>query len=345
MVSEKIEYLNGIATRLIAHVPIFKGLVQGELTNFLCHSQQFVLAQGTEIFREGDPSRLTYVVLRGSVEVSQLADLTSPVGVFGPGECFGEMALADSLPRSATAVAKENCVLLAFSEELLCRAERLERTVFKNLATLLMSRCNRLDRQLASFLGTHCHDQDCVGKVSAATTTPPPNGMDGQSLTWMSVVGRVQTLKAGQPVIWEGATGQALYVVMEGELEVTRAGQAAQQRVARLTRGECFGEVGFLDDSLPRTAGVRAAIDAKVLRLEGRDIQRVPKLATTVYRYLARKLSMRVRGLNRAYAQIAVGNCREECVHYQTETADAQPTAPVSWNLGTPQPAAAALAN
>ena len=69
---------------------------------------------GATIFTRGEPGSTMYVILEGQVEL-KIGD--GHVEVLGPGEPFGEMALVDSEPRAATAVAKTPCRLARVSEE------------------------------------------------------------------------------------------------------------------------------------------------------------------------------------------------------------------------------------
>lgn len=62
---------------------------------------------GAVVFRQGDPAAEMYVVRSGSVRITRTGDDggTCELGLIGPGDFFGEMALFVPGTRSATAVA------------------------------------------------------------------------------------------------------------------------------------------------------------------------------------------------------------------------------------------------
>ena len=70
-------------------------------------------AQGTVLFREGEPGREMYVVQHGRVNVSKrVADVEKILASLGPGEFLGEMSILNNKPRSATATCAEPSKLL-----------------------------------------------------------------------------------------------------------------------------------------------------------------------------------------------------------------------------------------
>jgi CRP/FNR family transcriptional regulator, cyclic AMP receptor protein len=70
-------------------------------------------SEGQIIFNEGDTGKLMYLVKTGEVEISKKGRQIDHVS---PGGVFGEMALIDSSPRSATAQAKTDCQLIPVDE-------------------------------------------------------------------------------------------------------------------------------------------------------------------------------------------------------------------------------------
>ncbi len=70
------------------------------------------------IFHEGDPGQELYLIQSGSIRVfvNGLDGSETSIILFGrPGDIFGELAVIDGLPRSATAVAMVDTVLLIMS--------------------------------------------------------------------------------------------------------------------------------------------------------------------------------------------------------------------------------------
>lgn len=63
-------------------------------------------ADGQAVFREGTPGEHMYIVLEGAVRIRKEGDLVNTViGDFGPGQMFGELALVEHKPHSASATA------------------------------------------------------------------------------------------------------------------------------------------------------------------------------------------------------------------------------------------------
>ncbi len=73
---------------------------------------------GETIFSQGDNSKIMYVIQEGKVKVYRNVGrgMTKTLAVLGPGEFFGEMAMLNNRPRSATTQALTDVKLLAFDK-------------------------------------------------------------------------------------------------------------------------------------------------------------------------------------------------------------------------------------
>src|SRR5437588_2088584 len=95
---------------LLADIPLF-ALLDCEERKALASALEYVSVKSREvIFRFGDPGDCLYVVRRGKIEISvrETTGQQLVLTVAGPGELFGELAIFDNGPRSASAVALED---------------------------------------------------------------------------------------------------------------------------------------------------------------------------------------------------------------------------------------------
>src|SRR5213082_3724613 len=93
----------------LKQVPLFADLADEDLRELMAVARRRIFRSGEVIFHREDHGQVLYVIKEVKVKIS----LISPEGqeislvVFGKGECFGEFAILDGLPRSADAVAME----------------------------------------------------------------------------------------------------------------------------------------------------------------------------------------------------------------------------------------------
>jgi CRP-like cAMP-binding protein len=100
-------------------------------------------ARGEILFREGDPGDLMYVLQSGRVRiVKTIANGERVLATLGPGEFFGEMAILNAKPRTATAIVDEGPARV-----LTLDAKRFESMVVNNREITL-----RLIKKLSSRL-------------------------------------------------------------------------------------------------------------------------------------------------------------------------------------------------
>jgi CRP/FNR family transcriptional regulator, cyclic AMP receptor protein len=98
---------------LLSQVRMFSSLSKKELRQIARVAEQVKVNAGTEIVREGTPGREFYLVVSGQASVRRSG---RKVATLGPGSYFGEMALLDRGPRSATVVAETEMELVILGQ-------------------------------------------------------------------------------------------------------------------------------------------------------------------------------------------------------------------------------------
>jgi signal transduction histidine kinase len=93
--------------------PLFSRLQPHELKALQQAAQEKRFSDGSEVFKEGDTGDGVYVVKEGKVQISSLVgnNVRHVFSEVSPGEIFGEMAVLENKPRSASAVAVGNSVI------------------------------------------------------------------------------------------------------------------------------------------------------------------------------------------------------------------------------------------
>ncbi len=90
--------------------PLFRHLSAEEWRTLKAAVREERFAQGLEIFKEGDSAAGVYIVRTGLVQTSCIINdkVRHTFARIGPGDIFGEMAVLESKPRSATATALQD---------------------------------------------------------------------------------------------------------------------------------------------------------------------------------------------------------------------------------------------
>jgi CRP-like cAMP-binding protein len=112
----------------------------------------------------------------------------------------------------------------------------------------------------------------------------------------VTLLGRLQYIHKGHQVTAFGAEGDVMYIVIEGEVELTvpRDGETVALQTAR--RGDTFGEGAVFHGR--RIADAHALCDSRLLLFSEEDLghlrDQYPRIATRVYHNLSRILSVQL---------------------------------------------------
>lgn len=108
---------------------------------------------GSVLFEEGDPGSRMYVLRSGCVKIAKrVAGAEVTLAMLGPGDFFGEMALLEKLPRSATATVIEDARLIEVDESTFESLVRRSTEISVRLLRRLSARLREADRQIQALL-------------------------------------------------------------------------------------------------------------------------------------------------------------------------------------------------
>jgi len=108
-----IDHEQSLRLRFLAKVPLFAGLSQKQLGKLLVKLFEKEYPPGETIFMQGEPGKALFIVLSGKILIVRGdQEAEEQLATLDPGSYFGELALIDDQPRSASARAGESSVLL-----------------------------------------------------------------------------------------------------------------------------------------------------------------------------------------------------------------------------------------
>jgi len=223
----------------LARIPLFSRVPARELTAIAQAAQELKFKPGQSIVGQGEPGDAFFAIGRGevAVQVEDPSGLVREIAHLGPGDCFGETALLEQRPRTATVRAVDEVVVLQLARDAF---DRVRQSVGDGGITQIL-------RATAAL-----HRSALFGALSP------------ERLSALALKLSRRSAEQGQVLVREGESGHEFFLVSSGALEVV---DAHGTPVSQLGPGDHFGEIALLRD-VPRTATVRATEPAELLVLE-----------------------------------------------------------------------------
>ena len=140
----------------LAKVPIFNLMKKEDLERISKILQLQTFEAGDIIIQEGDTDKRLFMIVQGRVEVVKYMGTKkeTPIGVLGPLNYFGEMALIDDLERSASVVAREHTRIFMLGQWDLLQEIKNYPEIAIELLQMLTRRVRILEMTLMNTLGT-----------------------------------------------------------------------------------------------------------------------------------------------------------------------------------------------
>ena len=135
-------------------------------------------------------------------------------------------------------------------------------------------------------------DNDQVSKLALSKAFP---GIPESEAAKLVEKGRVASYPAGTKLCTEGKVEEVFYVLLSGEVEVTKEINPYDQRLLKyLSPGDFFGEMGIIHNA-PRAATVATTTYSSVLEIDKDGFQEALQQSSTVSMAMVREVSRRLR--------------------------------------------------
>ncbi|MBK7863877.1 MAG: cyclic nucleotide-binding domain-containing protein [Archangiaceae bacterium] len=145
---------------------------------------------------------------------------------------------------------------------------------------------------------------------------PMCKGLSQGEATELASIARESQAKKGTVLFAQGAHGDSILVVLEGQIEVSMSGQT----LAQVGEGSVLGEMSLLGEGGKRTATATVLSDARLLEIDAARFQELLKTshlaALKVVANLAQVMSKRLLAMNEKLIEGNKGK-KEELADFQ----------------------------
>lgn len=142
-----------MGVHLLKNIPYFSELTIEEMQNLVASSQKQRYSRGSIVLHKDDVGDETYLIMLGKVKVvvGHTDGKEIILNILKTGDIFGEMAVFDNMPRSATVVAEEDCKLLVMSREIITNQIKRNPQIAFKLLSDMSRRLREADEQISSL--------------------------------------------------------------------------------------------------------------------------------------------------------------------------------------------------
>jgi cAMP-dependent protein kinase regulator len=230
----------------VRQLPLFSVLIPEHRASLCTRFTMVTCRAGRAVVRQGMPGDSFYIIVSGKMRVviEDSYGVERTVAVLGVGDCFGEIALLENVPRTASVIAMTSASLL-----------KLERRHFNLFLAALPIEKNRITDQIRH------------GKL--LMSIPLFSYLSPEQFSYLITSSAVEQYEKGEIIFRQGASGDRMYIVKDGEVSIRREenGQIVLEKT--LPAGSVFGEIALVKH-IPRTAQATAESDAELLSV-GKD--------------------------------------------------------------------------
>jgi CRP/FNR family transcriptional regulator, cyclic AMP receptor protein len=239
------------------------GLTHAQLEEVAALAERVQVDKGEVLAREGRVGREFFLILSGTVAVTQGG---RRVDTLGPGSFFGEVIATRFGPRHATVTAlSEVDVLIIGPREF---AAMVEIPGFRDAMPMSIVTSRSLTPTLTPEGAIEEDGGSLTVVVERLQGVPWFAECTGEQLAEIARLAERLHVQEGEVILREGRLGRELYIIIEGTVVVTRAGRTVNE----WGPGDYFGELAAIE-AAPRSATVTATSDLDVLIVGPRELE------------------------------------------------------------------------
>jgi CRP-like cAMP-binding protein len=240
-----------------------RGLTTAQLEQVAGLAERVQVDRGEVLAREGRVGREFFLILSGTVAVTQGG---RHVDMLGPGSFFGEVIATSSGPRHATVTALNAVdVLIIGPREF---ATMNEIPGFRDAMRMSIVTSHSLSPDLGREEGM-TEDRGAPSMViERLQGVPWFAACTNEQLAEIARLAERLHVQEGEVILREGRLGRELYIILEGTVVVTRAGRTVNE----WGPGDHFGELAAIEAG-PRSATVTATSELDVLIVGPRELE------------------------------------------------------------------------
>jgi CRP-like cAMP-binding protein len=212
--------------------------------------------EGDVVFQQGEMGDTMYILHEGTLAVIREKDgAGTVVARLNRGDFVGEMALVDEEPRSATVKAMERSILVPITRDFLLKHSSRDTKFILTLMESLSSRLESVDEMLKwRFIESGPPAQPHDGPAEME----PRSAAFLKSLSAVVDTAKAVKLEQGDIIFRKGDSGDTMYIVMDGKVQIYQEEGDSRFVQAQFDRGNFFGEMAIVSGN-PRVATAMAA--------------------------------------------------------------------------------------
>ncbi|MGA7615449.1 MAG: cyclic nucleotide-binding domain-containing protein [Thermoanaerobaculia bacterium] len=317
---EKRENLIQIASEL-RKLGTFRHMKDEQIFRLSRFARLVESGSGEFLFHENDRSMDFYIIRDGRIEVRKETPFgPQRLAEIGADKIVGEMNFIDRTHRSSDAISLSDTACYSFSfsalDQMMDEDKEIAVALHWAFWRSLSEKVRDANEQLKSFFVEDAKRGGGRKKIEGVRETQEvrvrsedkvdlfrERGLSAAEMKLLATFSSEERFRSGSMIMREGEQGDKLYIILDGRVRISKfIPGVGEEALAVLDRGDFFGEMALIDDSV-RSADAKAhEADATVLSIDRATLNEIlamdPHASLQFLNLLCRMITRRLREIN-----------------------------------------------